>query len=96
MEINLSTKFFIREEGGKKECELEIAIPETSGEDDVFCIVRLPGLLGNDKRIFGVDAEQAEQLAVKFVTDLLANKELMDSDGNIFRSSEIERYLRSA
>lgn len=45
--------------------------PEESGEGDHFCRVSLPTLFEDEKRIFGVDAEQAEELACIFARDLL-------------------------
>jgi len=47
-----------------------IFAPERTDHGDYFCRVSIPGLLENDKRIAGVDAEQAKELAVLFVRDI--------------------------
>ena len=49
----------------------EIFAAEQSEYGDYFCRVSLPTLFGDDRRIFGVDAEQAEELSLTFAHDLL-------------------------
>ncbi|WP_299397577.1 hypothetical protein [Pelagibius sp.] len=49
-----------------------IFAPEQSEHGDYFCRVSLPTLYEDEKRIAGVDAEQARELACIFARDLLA------------------------
>ncbi len=48
-----------------------IYAPEQTEEGHHFCRVSLPTLFEDQKRIFGVDAEQAEELACIFARDVL-------------------------
>lgn len=49
----------------------QIFSPEkTVGQDDYSCVVRCPDILDNDKRIFGVDADQALELSKIFIKTL--------------------------
>ena len=45
---------------------------EQSDNGDSFCRVSLPTLFEDEKRIFGADAEQAQELACLFARDLLS------------------------
>ena len=49
-----------------------IFAPEQSDNGDSFCRVSLPTLFEDEKRIFGADAEQAQELACLFARDLLS------------------------
>jgi hypothetical protein len=42
-------------------------------------------LLQGDKKIFGVDEQQARELAIRFVTNLLGHARLVDQHGNEIR-----------
>lgn len=50
----------------------KIYSPEkTRGHEDHYCVIHCPHILDSDKQIFGVDAEQAIQLSIKFIKELL-------------------------
>ena len=52
----------------------QIFSPEkTEGQNDFSCVVRCPDILDNDKRIFGVDADQALEVSEAFVHTLWEN-----------------------
>ena len=49
----------------------QILTPEkTDGQNDYSCVVRCPDILDNDKRIFGVDADQALEVSEFFIHTL--------------------------
>ncbi len=49
----------------------QILSPEkTDGQNDYSCVVRCPEILDNDKRIFGIDADQALEVSEKFINTL--------------------------
>ena len=71
------------DEGGKSvPCHLRIseARPSTGGAS-FYCCVHAPALFSDEKYIFGVDAEQACALAVKFMRNELVGKRLVDASG---------------
>lgn len=75
---------FIEEDGQKKPFVLTITNPEkVQGEDDYICIIHAPVLFKRDKSIYGVDAQQAAELSIKFVNDLLSDRQLVDESGNL-------------
>ena len=59
---------FLEDSGQRTPFHLRISAPEkTKGEDDYFCRVHAPVLFTDDKQIFGVDEDQARELALRFV-----------------------------
>ncbi len=42
--------------------------------EDYYCVVHCPHLFEDDKRIFGVDAEQALELSIMFIKELLEHR----------------------
>ena len=73
---------FIEEDGQREPFSLVITNPEKApGADDYFCNIHAPVLFKRDKSIYGVDAKQAAELAIKFVNDLLSGRQLVDEDG---------------
>ena len=49
----------------------QIFSPEkTEGHNDYSCVVRCPDILDNDKKIFGVDADQALEVSETFIHTL--------------------------
>lgn len=73
---------FIEEGGQKKPFLLVITDPQKVPDaDDYFCSIHAPALFKRDKIIYGIDTEQAAELALKFVNDLLLGKKLIDKDG---------------
>jgi len=70
------------EDDGKRKPHIRVSIPaKTQGQQDYFCLVHAPLVLGQDRRIFGVDPDQARSLAVGFIKSLLENKKVVDGDG---------------
>jgi hypothetical protein len=73
---------FLEESGQRVPFHLRISAPEkTQDEDDYFCRVHAPTLFADDKEIFGIDEEQARELALQFVRSMLAGKKLVDQNG---------------
>lgn len=74
---------FIEEDGQRRPFSLVITDPEkTPDADDYFCNIHAPVLFKRDKSVYGVDAKQAAELAIKFVKDLLSGRQLIDGNGN--------------
>ena len=66
----------------KSPFHLRISSPKKAEKTGAwYCRVHAPSLFETGKDIFGVDEEQAEQLAIRFVKSLLNGKRLIDSDG---------------
>ena len=73
---------FLDEESGRKPLHVRIAAPEpVCGEISYYCLVHAPSIFSNDKRIFGIDQEQATELAIKFVRTILEHKPVIDING---------------
>jgi len=49
--------------------------------DEYTCVVHAPALLGKDREIYGIDPDQARQLAIEFLKSLLAGMSLHDKAG---------------
>jgi hypothetical protein len=79
-EYILELHAFLEDDGIRKSLDIKILAP-SEREGDHFCVVHAPLLLGEDKKIFGVDPEQASALSVRFVKLLLENKKVLDEDG---------------
>lgn len=74
---------FIEEDDQRRPFSLVITSPEkTPDAEDYFCSIHAPVLFKRDKSIHGVDAEQAVELAIKFVKDVLSGRHLVDEAGN--------------
>jgi hypothetical protein len=69
--------------GGTRKPFTARILPPKPSEDgaEYSCLVHAPTLFKNDKEIFGVDAEQARQLAVEFLKSMLAGRSLLDKAG---------------
>ena len=81
-EYILELHAFLEDDGIRKSLDIKILAPsETEGDQDYFCVVHAPLLLGLDKKIFGVDPEQASALSVRFIKLLMENKKVLDEDG---------------
>jgi hypothetical protein len=77
---------FIEENDNREPLHVLVSAPsQAPGQDDYFCRVHAPLLLSGDKNIYGVDADQAKNLAVSFVRSLLSNKKIVDSQGQLVR-----------
>jgi hypothetical protein len=61
---------------------IEAAKGSAVDTEECSCVVHAPTLLGEDKEIYGVDADQARQLAVDFLKSMLAGIPLRDKAGN--------------
>ena len=51
-----------------------MAPEKTEGEDEYFCRVKAGGLFSGEKKIFGAQADQAYELAQRFIRSLLKEK----------------------
>jgi hypothetical protein len=74
----------LEDDTGKHNFHLRISAPfigETGG--DYYCVVHAPLLFKNDKRIYGIDKEQASQLAYEFIKRMLSGKKLFDEAGQV-------------
>ena len=79
IEINI----FIEENGETKPFYLSIEEPRRSvGSDDYYCRIISPVLFNSEKDIFGVDENQAIDLAKNFANSALKGKKFFDSNGN--------------
>ncbi|MEO8318028.1 MAG: hypothetical protein ABJA75_12150 [Bradyrhizobium sp.] len=73
---------FLEDDGKRKPLYVEVLAPaRAQTEQDYFCLVRAPLLLGQDKKIYGIDPDQARSLAVDFIRSLLEDKKAVDGDG---------------
>jgi len=63
---------------------LTISEPEEDQEDCFFCRINCKFIAKYEKRVFGIDGEQAAELAFDLVGNLLEHKTaiIVDSDGN--------------
>ena len=44
---------------------------KTDGHNEHYCVIHCPHVFDNDKKIFGVDADQALELSIMFIKDML-------------------------
>jgi hypothetical protein len=81
-ECILEIQAFLEEHEIRKPLAIEILAPSRTEEvQDYFCVVHAPLLLDQDKKIFGVDPEQASSPSVRFINLLLENKKVIGDDG---------------
>lgn len=75
---------YIESEDVLEPISVKISAPIPSGEteEEYFCRVHAPALMGRDRDIFGIDGGQAQDLAVQFVKSLLGGKRFVDKDRN--------------
>lgn len=69
---------------GEKEEPISIVVsaPKPSFDDSEYsCLVHAPPLLSEDKEIYGIDEEQAAELALKFLRSLLRGRGIVDENG---------------
>jgi hypothetical protein len=77
----LEVHAFLEDDGKLRPLHIEVSAPaKTQGQQDYFCLVHAPLLLGHDRKIFGVDPDQARSLAIDFIKSLLENKKVVDVD----------------
>ena len=82
MTIILEIDGFLQADGANRPFFARISAPRiTKRTEEYFCIVHAPSLFTGDKRIFGIDAEQAKELAVQFLKKMLEEKCLIGKDG---------------
>ena len=73
------TKF--AEDGSRIEVCATVFRPQRDEESIAFyCVVRCPHIFDNDKKIFGVDADQATELALMFVPMMFGHHEIEIED----------------
>jgi len=89
MKKELEIRGFTLEKSGKKPFHLRIFEPVKNGdEDDYSCCIHCPSLFKRDKIIFGVNEDQAYELAIEFIKNILGDKKIVDD-------KEIEIDIRS-
>jgi hypothetical protein len=73
---------FFENDTGKSPFYLKISEPIRSETGkDYYCNVHAPSLFKEDKRIYGVNEDQARSLSLKFVKQMLVGKRLVDGTG---------------
>jgi hypothetical protein len=80
---NFSFEGSLERDGHKEPFVASIEAPKPSAEeaDEYTCVVHAPALLGKDREIYGVDPDQARQLAIEFLKSMLAGMALHDKAG---------------
>jgi hypothetical protein len=74
---------FLEDDGQLEPLHIKISAPvKTDDQPDYSCLVHAPSLFGQDKKIYGIDRDQAKSLAVAFVRSLLDDKRVVDSNRN--------------
>ena len=77
------------EKSGKKPFYLKIFEPvKNVDEDDYSCCIHCPSLFKRNKIIFGVNEDQAYELAIEFIKNIVGDKKIVDD-------KEIEIDIRS-
>lgn len=74
---------FLEADGIREPFLARITEPKASaaGSQEYSCLVHAPALFEKDKKIFGVDADQARELAIQFLKAMLEGKRLTDKAG---------------
>ena len=73
---------FLVEEDVRKPLYIRIEAPSRVPEEiSYYCRVHAPSIFAEDKRIYGVDQEQAADLAIKFIRTMLEDKKVTDVNG---------------
>ena len=61
---------------------IKISAPiKTRDQPDYSCLVHAPSLFGHDKKIYGIDQDQAKSLAIGFVRSLLKDQKVVNGNG---------------
>ncbi len=69
--------------------EIDISDPQENAEGDFCCLVYAPPILKKRTKIFGVDENQARQLSIKFIDDLVDQRTLCDLKGQLVKVSDL-------
>lgn len=59
-----------------------VSEPTADDENSAYCMISCPYLRDWDFKIIGVDEEQAIELSLRFITNMLQGQILLDDDGN--------------
>ena len=59
-----------------------ISEPVAEDEYSAYCVISCPYLRDKDFKIIGVDEEQATELSIRFITNMLEGQVLLDDNGN--------------
>ncbi|UYK65141.1 hypothetical protein NG831_12950 [Xanthomonas sacchari] len=81
MSENIDVNAFMEKNGSIEPFLLKISEPIPLGEDDFYCVVHMPGVLTEDKKILGIDATQASELAANFARSMLGDAKIVDGNG---------------
>ena len=73
----------IEDESGRRPFVLRISEPQESDAGDYFCRIDFPavGVIGNNLKIFGIDAKQAKALSLQFIRKTISNRKLFHKNG---------------
>jgi hypothetical protein len=87
---NLELRAYLEKDGTREPFYLRISEPQSVADaEDFSCLVHAPLLFKSDKTIFGIDAQQAWDLAVQFVESLLDGRRITDSAGQPIKLEEL-------
>ncbi|MET0548693.1 MAG: hypothetical protein ABW002_05410 [Xanthomonas sp.] len=81
MTESVDVNAFIHKNGSVEPFFLKISEPIPSGKGDFYCVVHMPGVLTEDKKILGIDAAQASELAANFARSMLGDAKIVDENG---------------
>jgi len=78
----LKIEGFLRDGDSREPFMVRITAPKRSAKRQEYsCSIHAPALFKKDKQIFGVDAAQAQELAVQFLKSMLGGKHLTYRNG---------------
>ena len=73
---------FLETDGAKEPFSARITAPKATGKTREYsCSVHAQVLFKKDKQIFGIDAAQAQALAIQFLKSMLEGRRLVGKDG---------------
>lgn len=75
---------FIDERGERRPFSLKVEGPFAMSENqEYYCKIQSPELLGKDFNVYGEDGDHTKKLALKFIQICLQGKKIYDAEGNI-------------
>lgn len=83
-QLNILISFEARvedETGNIHPFSFTVSKPVAEDEYSAYCVISCPYLRDKDFKIFGVDAEQAVEESLRFITNMLQGQTLTDDDG---------------
>jgi hypothetical protein len=85
----------LERDGQQQSFVANIEEPNLSSPDgeECVCVIHAPSIFGVDRKIYGVDADQARQLAVDFLKSMLSGFTVRDKSG---RSVDVSQWRSSS